>query len=167
MHNPAVIANGSSGVPEKNGNDVRLISTFPNPVNVMSTIGDISPKLDHVIVTIGEISLKSVHVISNGSSGVPEKNGNDVFQVSTFPNPVNVMSTIGDISPKLDHVIVTLGEISPKSDHVISNGSSGVPEKNGNDVRLISATPNPVNVMSTIGDISPKLDHVIVTLGEI
>ena len=50
---------------------------------------------------------------------MPEKNGNDVFQVSTFLNPVSVMSTIGDISPKLDHVIVTIGEISPNN---INNG---------------------------------------------
>jgi len=36
---------------------------------------------------------------------------------------------------------------------VISNGSSGTPKKNGNDVVLISATPNSINVISTIGDI--------------
>ena len=53
-----------------------------------------------------------MNVISNGSSGAPEKNGNDVFLISSIQNPVSVMSTIGDISPKLDHVIVTIGEIS-------------------------------------------------------
>ena len=52
-----------------------------------------------------------VSVISNGLSGAPEKNGNDVILISSIQNPVSVMSTIGDISPKLDHVIVTIGEI--------------------------------------------------------
>ena len=33
--------------------------------------------------------------------------------------------------------------------------------ENGNYVRLILATSNPMIVMSTIGDIQPKLDNVI------
>ena len=45
-----VTANGSSGAPEKNGNDVILISSIQNPVSVISTIGDIYPKTFHVIV---------------------------------------------------------------------------------------------------------------------
>ena len=36
---------------------------------------------------------------------------------------------------------------------VIVNVSSGAPEKRGNDVILISDTPNLVSVISTIGDI--------------
>ena len=65
----AVISNVSSGAPEKNVNDVALISVTLNPVGV----------------------------ISNVSSGAPEKNVNDVALISVTPNPVSVMSTIGDI----------------------------------------------------------------------